>query len=231
MNLDINAFPWIFVGSILWYWRCTNGQHTYRWHTFGQSSCGWPGWLPYGLGPSGWSPCWWHRRCSLRGHRWWHWWDALWVHSILIVFSFFSLNKSKSTLLHTSILMSWVTSKHLDLSRNRFVHFSVIKEQTHCYHDLTGSLSRMTCPRHNLVAVLSPQWMKAVFLSQVCLCLSGRRLLILGCFLKVRLVRMLLYHQSAQIIVLIVLLSLIAKTESKWDTVVERDSGDDANVR
>lgn len=111
------------------------------------------------------------------------------------------------------------------------LYFSVIKEQTHCYHDLTGSLSRMTCPRANLVAVLSPQWMKAVFLSQVCLYLSGRRLLILGCFLKVRLVRMLLYHQSAQIIVLIVLLSLIAKTESKWDTVVERDSGDEANVR
>lgn len=36
------------------------------------------------------------------------------------------------------------------------LYFSVIKEQTHCYHDLTGSLSRMTCPRPNLVAVISP---------------------------------------------------------------------------
>lgn len=76
---NICALVCFLVGRALWSWWCATGQHTYRWITFGQRFCRLPRWLPDWLGRS---PCWRHRRCSLRSRHWWHWWNALWVHHL-----------------------------------------------------------------------------------------------------------------------------------------------------
>lgn len=73
--------------------------------------------------------------------------------------------------------------------------------------------------------------MNAIHLLE-CLCPSGRRWLILECFLKVTQDRL---HPLQELICflgeLTFLLLLQVKTESKWDKAVEQDSEDEVNGR
>lgn len=73
--------------------------------------------------------------------------------------------------------------------------------------------------------------MNAIHLLEL-LCPSGRRWLILGCFLKVTQDRL---HPLQEFLSflgeLTFLLLLQVKTESKWDKAVEQDSEDEVNGR